>query len=132
MSATGWPWLSMLAVAVGAALGALLRWGVGLLWNVPGSSLPLGTLVVNCAGGLLIGLAMVWFERLPNDVLRLLCVTGFLGGLTTFSTFSAESLGLVQRGEWLAALGHTLAHVLGALLCTAAGFRMGRWWLGGG
>ncbi len=124
------PWLSLLAVAVGSAIGALLRWGAGLWLTAPGSNLPLGTLVVNCVGGLLIGLAVVWFERMPNDVLRLLCVTGFLGGLTTFSTFSAESLGLLQRGEWLAAFGHTLAHVLGALACAALGFKLGRWWLG--
>ena len=67
---------------------------------------------------------MVWFERSPNELLRLLLVTGLLGGLTTFSAFSAESLVLLQRGELRLALAHTLAHVLGALACAALGFRI--------
>lgn len=118
--------LQALAVAVGAAAGALLRWGSALWFNTPGSSLPLGTLLVNCVGGLLIGLSLVAFERMPNDLLRLLLVTGFLGGLTTFSAFSGESLVLLQRGQWGGALLHTGAHVLGALACAALGFRLGR------
>jgi fluoride exporter len=116
---------SLLAVACGAALGALFRWWTGLWLNTGGAAFPLGTLLVNCVGGLLIGLAMVYFERQPNDTLRLLLVTGFLGGLTTFSAFSAESLNLLQRGEWVWAMVHTLAHVLGALGCAALGFRLG-------
>ncbi len=88
--------------------------------------MPLGTLAVNCIGGLLAGMAMVWFQRTPHEVLRLLCVTGFLGGLTTFSAFSAESLILLQKGHYWGALGHTLAHVLGALACAALGFKLGR------
>ena len=83
---------------------------------------PLGTLLVNCAGGLLIGVALAWFERTPDEFLRLLLVTGFLGGLTTFSSFSGESLILLQRGEYALALAHTAAHVLGALGCAAFGF----------
>jgi len=69
---------------------------------------------------------MFWFARTPNDLWRLLLVTGFLGGLTTFSAFSAESLFLLQREEWGVALAHTLAHVLGALLCAAIGFKLAR------
>lgn len=110
------------AVALGGALGALARWRVGLALNPLGSAaLPLGTLAVNCVGGLLVG-ALVWrFAQQPHDGARLLLVTGFLGGLTTFSTFSAESLALVQAGRLGAALAHTAAHVLGALACAALG-----------
>lgn len=114
----------VVAVAAGAAVGALARWGAGLWLNARWAGFPLGTLAVNCVGGLLIGLALAWFERTPNELLRLLLVTGFLGGLTTFSAFSAESLLLIQRGQWALAVGHTLAHVLGALACAAIGFRL--------
>jgi CrcB protein len=124
MTTTGLPWLHIVAVASGAALGALLRWLAGLWLNASWSGFPLGTLLVNGAGGLLIGVALAWFERSPNELLRLLLVTGFLGGLTTFSAFSAESLLLLQRGQWLMGLLHTGAHVLGALACAALGFRV--------
>jgi CrcB protein len=115
-----------LAVAAGAAVGALVRWQAGLWLNARLAAFPLGTLGVNLVGGLLVGLALAWFERRPDELLRLLLVTGFLGGLTTFSAFSAESLTLLQRGEWATAVGHTLAHVLGALATAAAGFALGR------
>jgi CrcB protein len=118
------PWAEIGAVSGGAVAGSLLRWGAGLWLNGRWSGFPLGTLLVNCVGGLLIGVALAWFQRSPNEMLRLLLVTGFLGGFTTFSAFSVESLLLLQRGEWLLALGHTLAHVLGALACAAVGFRL--------
>lgn len=124
------PWVQALAVALGAALGALLRWRAGLWLNAMWTGFPLGTLLVNAVGGLLIGSALAWFEQSPDELLRLLLVTGFLGGLTTFSAFSVESLLLLQRGEWLLAAGHTLAHVLGALVCAAAGFALTRSLLG--
>ena len=114
------------AVAGGAAVGALLRWGAGLAFNAAWAGFPLGTLLVNCLGGLLIGVAMVWFARSPDESLRLLLVTGLLGGFTTFSAFSAESLGLLQRGHWGLALLHSAAHLLGALACTALGFVLAR------
>jgi CrcB protein len=117
-------WLQVLAVAAGAAVGALARWGAGLWLNARWAGFPLGTLFVNAVGGLLIGMALAWFERSPNEMLRLLLVTGFLGGLTTFSSFSAESLLLLQRGHWGLAAGHTLAHLLGALACAALGFKL--------
>lgn len=123
------PWLQAVAVAVGAAIGALLRWLAGIWLNGPPSQaigFPLGTLFVNCAGGLLIGAALLYFERTPNELLRLLWITGFLGGLTTFSSFSVESLVMIQRGEWPLAIGHTLAHVLGSLTCAAIGFSAAR------
>jgi len=116
------PWAHVLAVALGAALGALLRWWAGLQLNAVWAGFPLGTLAVNCGGGLLIGMALAWFQQLPNEALRLLLVTGFLGGLTTFSSFSGESLALLQRGAFGLALAHTLAHVVGSLACAALGF----------
>jgi CrcB protein len=118
------PWAQMAAVSLGAAAGSLLRWGAGLWLNHRWAGFPLGTLFVNCAGGLLVGAALTWFERSPDEMLRLLLVTGFLGGFTTFSAFSVESLVMVQRGELLLALGHMLAHVAGALACAALGFRL--------
>ena len=115
------------AVAVGAAVGALLRWGAGLAFNGLWAGFPLGTLLVNALGGLLMGVAMVWFARSPHEVLRLLLVTGLLGGFTTFSSFSAESLGLLQRGDFALALLHSAAHLLAALACCALGFALARW-----
>lgn len=118
-------WAQALAVAAGGAVGALARWRLGLWLNPLGLPIAAGTLLVNVAGGLLIGLSLVWFEQHPNDTLRLLLVTGGLGGLTTFSTFSAESLGLLLRGQPGLALLHSAAHLLGALAAAALG-----WWLG--
>jgi CrcB protein len=115
-----------LAVAAGAAVGALARWGAALWLNARLAAFPLGTVAVNIAGGLLVGIALAWFERRPDELLRLLLVTGFLGGLTTFSAFSAESLTLLQRGAWGLAVGHTLVHVLGALAAAALGHAIGR------
>lgn len=119
---TAFPLSHVFAVAFGAAIGGLVRWLVGLWLNTQWGGFPLGTLLVNCLGGLLIGVALAWFSRSPNELLRLLLVTGFLGGLTTFSSFSGESLVLLQRGEWLLAFGHSAAHLFGALGCAAAGF----------
>jgi CrcB protein len=119
-------WAHAIAVAVGATIGALARWLAGLWLNMAWGGFPLGTLLVNCVGGLLIGVALVWFDRVPNEALRLLCVTGFLGGLTTFSSFSGESLVLLQRGEWALALGHTLSHLFGSLACAVLGFWLAR------
>ena len=116
------PWAQVLAVSLGAALGALARWRAGLWLNATWAGFPLGTLLVNCLGGLLIGMALFWFERAPNELVRLLIVTGFLGGLTTFSSFSAESLILLQRGAWPMAAAHTLAHLFGSLACAGFGF----------
>lgn len=118
------PWAEIAAVSCGAVAGSLLRWGAALWLNPRWSGFPMGTLFVNCVGGLLIGVALAWFERSPDEMLRLLVVTGFLGGFTTFSAFSIESLLLLQRGELLLAVGHALAHVAGALVCTALGFRL--------
>ena len=107
--------LQACAVAVGAAIGALLRWGTGQAINGLWAGFPLGTLLVNALGGLLIGVVLVWLSRSPHELMALLLLTGVLGGFTTFSSFSAESLGLLQRGDWALALLHSAAHLLGAL-----------------
>ncbi len=119
-----WIWPQAAAVAGGAALGALARWGSGLWLNGSYAGFPLGTLLVNVVGGFLIGLALEGFGRFPNELLRLLLVTGFLGGLTTFSAFSAESLTLLQRQQYGLALAHAGLHVLGALASAAVGMRL--------
>jgi CrcB protein len=122
---------AILSVAAGAALGGVLRWAVGMWLNDRWHGFPLGTLLVNCVGGLLIGAALVHFERWPADGWRLFLVVGVLGGLTTFSTFTAESLLLLQRGHWWHAVTHSLAHVFGALGCAVLAFWLLRGWLRG-
>jgi CrcB protein len=114
------PAVQALAVATGAAAGALARWGTGLWLNPAWVGFPLGTLAVNCIGGLAVGVA--WALLAPGGTLWLLLVPGFLGGLTTFSAFSGESLLLLQRGQFALALLHGGAHVLGALACAALGY----------
>lgn len=118
------PWAQLFAVAIGSVIGGLTRWQAQFWINPRWSGFPLGTLLVNCVGGFLIGMALAWFERTPNELLRLLLVTGCLGGLTTFSSFSGESLTLLQRGEYAMALAHAASHVLGALVLAALGYRV--------
>ena len=113
--------MNALAVALGAALGALVRWQAGVWLNSRHPHLPLGTLAVNVVGGLLIGMALVLLARPDQQLWRLLVITGFLGGLTTFSAFSGESLALLQRGAWGWALAHSALHLLGALGAAALG-----------
>jgi CrcB protein len=114
---------AILAVSLGAALGALLRWGLGVTLNHLLPTLPPGTLAANLVGGYLIGVAMAYFAQSPAlpPEWRLFIITGFLGGLTTFSTFSAEVVHLLQQGRlgWAAAMIST--HVLGSLAMTLAG-----------
>jgi len=114
---------ALLAVAVGAVLGAWARWGLSYWLNPRDVDLPLGTLAANLVGGYLIGIAVAVFAMNPSvsPFWRLLIVTGFLGGLTTFSTFSAESLALLEATKWSAALMHTALHVFGSLAAAAAG-----------
>lgn len=117
-------WGGLLAVGGGAALGAWTRWALGLWLNALLPQLPLGTLAANLVGGYLIGLALAWFalaEGVPPE-LRLLVVTGFLGGLTTFSTFSAEAVGLLARQQFGWAAAHLALHLGGSLAATALGF----------
>jgi len=114
---------SILAIACGAALGALLRWFLGLKLNSFFPAIPPGTLAANLIGGYIIGLAIAYFAWAPSVApeWRLLIVTGFCGGLTTFSTFSAEVVTLLQQGRLLVALGAVGVHVGGSLFATFAG-----------
>jgi len=120
------PWSGILAVGGGAAIGAWIRWGLGIALNPVFPTLPLGTLAANLIGGLLMGFAMEIMTRhavLPPEA-RLLVTTGFLGGLTTFSTFSAEVVTLVLRREWLWGSLAIGAHVVGSLVLTIIGIVM--------
>ena len=115
---------SVIAISLGASAGSVLRWGLGLMLNALFPPIPMGTLAANLIGGYCVGLAVSFFDFFPAlpPEWRLLCITGFLGGLTTFSTFSAESFHLLQRGAigWLGA--HLVVHVAGSVLMTWAGY----------
>jgi len=116
-------WGGILAVGGGAAVGAWLRWGLGSLFNPVFPTLPLGTLAANLSGGLLMGFAMELMTRhavLPPEA-RLLVTTGFLGGLTTFSTFSAEIVTLLMRREYLWGAITIASHVVGSIAMTVIG-----------
>jgi fluoride exporter len=116
--------MSWLAVGAGAAIGAWMRWGLSVWLNAAGSHVMSGTLAANLIGAYLIGLALAFFgaqSQLP-EAWRLFVTTGLLGGLTTFSAFSAEALMLLQRGEYAWALAHAGLHLVGSILLCAAGF----------
>ena len=117
------PWGGIVAVGAGAAIGAWMRWGLGALLNPLFPTLPLGTLAANLGGGLLMGFAMEVITRhtLLAPEVRLLLTTGFLGGLTTFSTFSAEIVTLLLRREYLWGSIAIAAHVVGSLALTVLG-----------
>lgn len=115
--------LSVLAIVVGASLGALLRWQLGTWLNALVPSLPPGTLAANLVGAYFIGVALAFFAQHPDlpPEWRLLVVTGFLGGLTTFSTFSAEVVGNIMQGQFASALAVIAVHLVGSLSLTALG-----------
>lgn len=119
----------LLAVGTGAALGAMARWALSYLLNAKLATLPLGTLSANLLGGWLIGITLAWTAAHPGlpPAVRLFIVTGFLGGLTTFSTFSAESVGLILKGMVGPALLHAGLHLGGSLLACFAGVKTGHW-----
>jgi len=120
---------AFIAVGVGAAIGAWLRWALALALNAVVPNLPLGTLAANLVGGLLIGAAVELFTVHPviAPEIRLFVITGLLGGLTTFSTFSAESVALLQRAEYGWALALIAAHLLGSIAMTLLGIAAMRW-----
>ncbi len=115
-----------IVVFSGAGLGALLRWALGHTLNPVFPTLPLGTLAANVLGGLLMGLALGAFSQYEaiSPTMRLAMTTGFLGGLTTFSTFSAESVTLMLRGEYRWMCVHVALHVAASLLATLAGMAL--------
>lgn len=114
---------SLLAIAIGATLGAWARWGLSLWLNPLNGNLPLGTLAANLVGGYLVGLALGWFGSHPSlpPEWRLFVFTGLLGGLTTFSAFSAETVLLLERQQFGWAIAGISLHLLGSLSMTALG-----------
>ncbi|MGA8054456.1 MAG: fluoride efflux transporter CrcB [Burkholderiales bacterium] len=122
-------WKPILAVSLGSALGALLRWGLGTKLNSLFPAVPPGTLTANLVGGYIVGVAVAYFAQAPQIApeWRLLIVTGFCGGLTTFSTFSAEVVALLQQGRLTWAMAAIAIHVSGSLLMTLAGLASWQW-----
>ena len=116
--------ISVITICVGASLGALARWGLGL-WLSPGALIPWGTLAANLIGGYLVGVCVAVFQTLPqiDPVWRLALVTGFLGALTTFSSFSAEVVGMLGQQRYALAAGTAALHLFGSLTLTVAGMR---------
>lgn len=112
------------AVALGAVFGAWCRWGLGLWLNSMPTPMPLGTLAANLFGGYWIGFILAWIAAVPElpPELRLTLVTGFLGGLTTFSSFSGEVFHMLMRGDIVTGLFTVFAHVCGSVLMTALGW----------
>ncbi len=123
--------LPVLLLCIGASLGAVTRWQLGLWLNTGGTWVPLGTLAANLLGGWLIGLLVGYFNGQPHldPVWRLALVTGFLGALTTFSTFSAETVQLLQAERFAQALALAGMHLFGSLALTWLGLRCAKWWL---
>jgi CrcB protein len=122
-------WKSIVSISIGASLGALLRWWLGTHLNSLFPTIPPGTLVANFIGGYLIGVAIALFAAYTDlsAEWRLLIVTGFCGGLTTFSTFSAELVFLMQQGRLLATCAAIAAHVGGSIIMTFAGIGTIAW-----
>ena len=120
---------AFIAIGLGAALGAWLRWGLGLWLNPSLPELPLGTLSANLIGGYLVGFAVAFFMQHPglSPEWRLLIITGFLGGLTTFSTFSAETVTLLMRGQYIWGSAIIAAHLGGSLFMTVLGIQTVKW-----
>lgn len=116
--------MSVFAICIGASVGALARWGLGL-WLNPGALIPWGTLAANLIGGYLVGVCVAVFQVLPNldPVWRLALVTGFLGALTTFSSFSAEVVGLLSQQRYWLGTATAAVHLFGSLALTVAGIR---------
>ena len=120
---------AFLAIGIGAAFGAWLRWGLGLWFNPVLPELPLGTLSANLIGGYLVGLTVAFFTQYPglSPEWRLFIITGFLGGLTTFSTFSAETVTLLLRGQYAWGSAIIAGHLGGSLLLTVLGIQTFKW-----
>jgi len=122
-------WKPIIALSVGGSLGTLLRWWLGTTLNAHFPTIPPGTLAANLVGGYVVGLAVAFFATYPAlaPEWRLFVITGFCGGLTTFSTFSAEVVALLQQGQALWALTAAATHLFGSLLMTFAGIGTMMW-----
>jgi CrcB protein len=128
--------LAVFAICTGASIGALARWQLGLWLNpIAGTAaaMPLGTLAANLVGGYLVGVCVAVFQALPqlDPVWRLALVTGFLGALTTFSSFSAEVVAMLTQQRYALALGTAAVHLFGSLLLTIAGIRSATYFIAG-
>ena len=124
--------LQVIAISLGASVGALSRWQLSLWLNQGHAVLPWGTLAANWIGAWLVGVAVVFFQGQTqlDPAWRLAIITGFLGGLTTFSTFSAEVVAMLQHARYALALGTASLHVLGSLALTVLGMKMACGWFG--
>jgi CrcB protein len=122
-------WKSIIAISVGAGLGALLRWWLGTQLNSLFPTIPPGTLSANLIGGYVVGVAIAFFATFTAIApeWRLFVITGFCGGLTTFSAFSAEVVTLLQQGRSLWACAAVAAHLFGSVLMTLAGIGTVNW-----
>ena len=119
------PWM-LLSIATGAVAGALLRWGITLYFAPKWQLLPAGTLICNLTGAFIIGLSAAFFSlHVSSPLLKLFLVTGFLGSLTTFSTFSLESANMITQGEYLRAVFHTVMHLTGSVTLALVGMCVG-------
>lgn len=116
---------AVFAICLGACLGALARWQLGLWLSHSGTLIPWGTLAANLVGGYLVGVCVGVFQQMPelDPVWRLMLVTGFLGALTTFSSFSAEVVGMLQQARYALALGTASVHLFGSLALTVLGLK---------
>jgi CrcB protein len=128
--------LAVFAICTGASIGALARWQLGLWLNPLAGSvgvMPMGTLAANLIGGYLVGVCVAVFQALPqlDPVWRLALVTGFLGALTTFSSFSAEVVAMLSQQRYTLALGTAALHLFGSLLLTIAGIRSATYFIAG-
>jgi CrcB protein len=128
--------LAIFAICTGASIGALARWQLGLWLNPLAGSvgvMPLGTLAANLVGGYLVGVCVAVFQAMPqlDPVWRLALVTGFLGALTTFSSFSAEVVALLSQQRYTLAIGTAAIHLFGSLLLTVAGIRSATYFIAG-
>jgi len=124
---------AVFAICLGACVGALARWRLGLWLNHPGAFMPWGTLAANLIGGYLVGLILAWAHHADlAPFWRLILVTGFLGALTTFSSFSAEVVEMALADRWGAALSTAALHLLGSLALTWAGIQTARFFIASG
>jgi len=124
--------LQVIAISLGASIGALARWQLGLWLNQGHAVLPWGTLAANWTGAWLVGVAVVFFQSQTqlDPVWRLALITGFLGALTTFSTFSVEVVAMLQHARYGLALGTASLHLMGSLALTLLGMKMASTWFG--